>query len=93
MKFNAILIDEKDNVATVLKDIQRGDKVIYTANDKEICITAKNNIPFGHKIATQYISEGEKVIKYGETIGIASRNIAKGEHVHIHNLKSIRGRV
>ena len=31
-------------------------------------------------------------MKYGEEIGIATREIVKGEYVHIHNLDSMRGR-
>ena len=40
----------------------------------------------GHKIATQPIAEGEKILRYGQTIGLASHAIAPGEHVHVHNL-------
>lgn len=40
----------------------------------------------GHKIALRDIAEGEPVLKYGQTIGFASRPISIGEHVHTHNL-------
>ena len=48
--------------------------------------------PFGHKIAVRDIHKGELIMKYGEEIGIATKEIKKGEYVHIHNLDSMRGR-
>lgn len=51
-------------------------------------IAADAGVPLGHKIAAQEIAEGEKIIKYGAPIGSATRPIAKGEHVHTHNVKS-----
>jgi len=38
------------------------------------------------------IAEGSKITKYAETIGIASQPIAAGEHVHVHNVESVRAR-
>lgn len=49
-------------------------------------------IPYGHKIAVRDIKLGELIFKYGEEIGIATQNIKKGDHVHIQNLDSLRGR-
>lgn len=43
---------------------------------------------FGHKVARHDIAIGEKVIKYGSSIGTASRRINRGEPVHSHNLTS-----
>ncbi len=51
-------------------------------------IVANGPIPLGHKIAARDIAAGEKIIKYGAPIGSAIRDIASGEHVHTHNLKS-----
>ena len=42
----------------------------------------------GHKYACRDIRQGENVIKYGQPIGHATRDIAAGEHVHSHNLKT-----
>ena len=42
----------------------------------------------GHKIASRTIKKGEKVIKFGRPIGTATQDINKGDHVHLHNLKS-----
>ena len=49
-------------------------------------------IPFAHKFALKDIEAGQPIIKYGEIIGIATAGIKKGQHVHVHNLESCRGR-
>ena len=40
----------------------------------------------GHKYARRTIAKGENVIKYGMPIGHTTCEIAKGEHVHTHNV-------
>jgi altronate hydrolase len=42
-------------------------------------------VPSGHKIATVGIAEGQPVLKFGQVIGYASRDIEAGEQVHTHN--------
>jgi len=44
-------------------------------------------IAFGHKIALVDLEPGEQVLKYGEVMGLATQKIAKGQHVHVHNVK------
>lgn len=85
----AIALTEKDNVATMIDKANKGEDVEVTIGRRKIVITAEDEIPFGHKIALKEIRKGEKVIKYGEPIGQATRDIKKGEHVHVHNIKSI----
>lgn len=45
-------------------------------------------IPMAHKIARRPIAAGETVLKYGMPIGVATADIAAGEHVHVHNIRS-----
>ena len=49
-------------------------------------------IPYGHKVAVRDIQVGEPIIKYGESIGRAVRDIKKGDYVHVHNMEAMRGR-
>ncbi|MBO5066715.1 MAG: altronate dehydratase [Clostridia bacterium] len=77
---NAIIIDEKDNVAVALTNFKKG-------NDFN-GITLQSDIPQKHKFALCNIKKGEKAIKYGFPIGIATEDIRAGEHVHTHNLKT-----
>jgi len=43
-------------------------------------------VPAGHKVAARDIAQGEPLRRYGQIIGFASKAIAAGEHVHVHNL-------
>jgi altronate hydrolase len=52
-------------------------------------LTVRDTVPHGHKVALTDIAAGEQVRKYGQPIGIATRAIAAGEHVHEHNLSSL----
>ena len=88
----AVVMKSEDNVATCLTDLEAGSEERVTIAGQATQVQIKDNIPFGHKIALADIGAGEPVIKYAETIGVASRSIAAGEHVHIHNVESIRAR-
>ena len=57
-------------------------------NDKTINIKSINEIPLGHKIALQDLKEGDTILKYGHDIGKVVKSIKKGEHVHVHNVKT-----
>lgn len=84
----AIRIDRRDNVATAICYIPKGNEVMI----EEITLKAEEDIPLGHKIALTRIREGEMVIKYGEPIGKAIGDIKAGQHVHIHNVLGLRGK-
>lgn len=57
----------------------------FIINEKDnVCV----NLATGHKIALCDIPSGADVIKYGYPIGKATENIAKGEDVHSHNMKT-----
>jgi altronate dehydratase small subunit len=88
----AILIDKKDNVATALCQLESGDSVQVGIEDYTVSVVLLQNIPFGHKFALKDIQPGEAVTKYGEAIGLATKQIRQGEHVHIHNVESQKGR-
>ncbi len=87
-------VNADDNVATVFANgTEAGDTVVV--RDKkgvEESFVALNAIPYGHKIALRDIKKGEPIMKYGEKLGIASVDITRGEHVHVQNLDSARGR-
>ena len=59
-------------------------------DDKDIRVTARNDIPIGHKLALRDYREGDTVIKYGVDIGKVVQPIRKGEHLHVHNVKTKR---
>ena len=49
-------------------------------------VTIAGLVPPGHKVATHAIKRGQPVKRYNQIIGFASKDIAAGEHVHLHNL-------
>ncbi len=88
----SIVMDEKDNVATLLKDFKQGEMLTYTKSDQTYRVILNQDINFGHKVAITDIQPHEEVVKYGEVIGAATVEIPVGDHVHIHNIEGIRGR-
>lgn len=90
----AIKINDKDNVATVFSHgAKAGDNVVVNGTAGTIGeLTILQDIPFGHKTALFDIEEGTEIVKFGESIGKTSKAIKKGEHVHVHNLDSMRAR-
>ena len=88
----ALIMHPTDNVATAVEEIQGGEEVAIPVVGTALTLRAIEAIPFGFKIALQEIPQGQIIRKYGETIGKASRPIAKGALVHIHNLEGTRAR-
>ena len=84
----AIVINEKDNVATALKGLSAGTEVSVEFQGRLQKIRLLSDIPMGHKFALKDMEEGEAIIKYGEPIGKSTARISRGEHVHVHNVVS-----
>jgi len=87
-----LVLDPRDNVAVAISDIRAGEEVEVDLGGRILRIVAKSDIRFGHKIALKPIKRGEPVIKYGEVIGVATEDIEPGDHVHVHNVVSLRAR-
>ncbi|MBS7287740.1 MAG: UxaA family hydrolase [Candidatus Freyarchaeota archaeon] len=83
-----VVMSEKDNVATAVSDIPSGTRITVMVDGREVEVEVKSDIQFGHKFALKDIGVGEPVVKYGEVIGVASKPIKAGEHVHVHNVVS-----
>lgn len=92
MRRNAIVIKRRDNVATAIRDIPAGETATAGLEEESLAIKAVQDISLGHKLALRRIGKGEEILKYGTVIGLATRDIEPGEHVHVHNVESTRGR-
>jgi len=92
MEKKALKMNDKDNVATVLTDVKEGDTVSIVSSTGSLVddVIAKQDMTFGFKVSLEDISKDEKIIKYGANIGISYRQIARGDLVHIQNIKSNR---
>jgi len=88
---NVLRINPADNVAMALHDLPAGTPLDLGASEGVLAIANTEPIPFGHKVAIAPIRQGQEVIKYGASIGVARGDIAPGQHVHVHNLASVRG--
>lgn len=78
-----IKINDKDNVAVALCDLFKG-QIIQG-------VTLIDDVPKGHKFSLCNIAKGQDVVKYGSPIGIATQNIAVGQHVHTQNVATKLG--
>ena len=89
----AVQVQPIDNVASIFAEVNAGDTVEVMARNGSIDpIVVHEEIPYGHKLALRDIPKGETVLKYGESIGIATMDIKRGDYVHVHNLDSARAR-
>ncbi len=79
-----LLLHPADNVYVVCQSLG-GDESLMTA-DGDIMVSAA--VAVGHKIARRAIAGGQPIIKYGVSIGSALRDVDRGEHVHLHNMRS-----
>ena len=84
----AMMISPADNVVVAADAISKGEEVYYDANGERVVLTAATDVPVYHKLAIRDIAKGEKVTKYGCTIGVALEDIPKGAHAHVHNFDS-----
>lgn len=78
-------VHPRDNVLVALQPLAAGTTLAAPYQH----ISAKQDVPAGHKVALSAIAKGEPVIKYGFAIGAATADIAVGEHIHSHNLATL----
>jgi hypothetical protein len=82
---NIVVLAEVDNVGVAVKEIGPSEPArSATGHD----IAAAEAIPLGHKIALRPIANGEKIVRFGVPVGIATADIRAGHLVHVHNVKS-----
>ena len=85
--------DVRDNVGVVVvEDLAAGVEMLCVViqDNSEFRCTLNQNVPIGHKVALKDLNVGDTVVKYGQDIGRVTLAVRKGEHVHIHNLKTKR---
>ena len=86
-----IIHDKKDNVGViVIEKVNKGQdcECWIMEDDSSTKIKSISDISLGHKIAMIDFKEGDTIIKYGHDIGKVVKSIKKGEHVHVHNVKT-----
>ncbi len=92
-RLTGLKVNDRDNVATLFCSACASHEVeVVDRQGRRISVVVTGDIPYGHKIALGDTRRGEAVIKYGEQIGVATSDIRTGQHVHVHNVESTRGR-
>ncbi|ELY5875766.1 altronate dehydratase [Cronobacter sakazakii] len=79
-----IRIHSQDNVAVALADLPEGTVIAIDG----LSVMLLQPVARGHKFALRAIGQGENVVKYGLPIGHALADIAPGEHIHSHNIRT-----
>lgn len=92
MSYHTVMMKPLDNVAIALANIPEGEELSVVCQEHTFKVLLLEGIEFGHKFAVKPIAAGADILKYGEVIGAATRDIQAGEHVHVHNLEGKRGR-
>ena len=93
MTVHFVVHEEGDSVGVVVVEgVKSGDTLSgwIMDQDKMIDFKAITDIPIGHKLAIKPLAANDTVIKYGVDIGKVVKPIARGEHLHVHNVKTKR---
>lgn len=83
----------KDNVGVVvIEGLKAGTDMlcVVTEDDSSFRLTARADVPIGHKVALADLKAGDTAIKYGADVGKIVAPVQKGGHVHTHNMKTKR---
>jgi (2R)-sulfolactate sulfo-lyase subunit alpha len=91
--FHFVLHDPGDNVAVVVVEgVKAGAELTgwVMDDDRTVSLTARQDIPIGHKIALKDLVVGDAAIKYGIDMGKIVAPIQAGQHAHVHNIKTKR---
>jgi altronate dehydratase small subunit len=79
-----LLLHPDDNIVVARRDIVQGERVDIDGES----FTIPAAVELGHKLARRALEAGARVLKYGAPIGSMKVAVARGEHVHLHNLRS-----
>ena len=83
--------NEGDLVAVAIRDLGPGPaEGAFLRGPASVRVELLDAIPLGHKLALVGIAAGQDIIEYGQQVGIATRDIARGGYVHVHNVRSAR---
>jgi (2R)-sulfolactate sulfo-lyase subunit alpha len=88
-----VLHDARDTVAVVVVEGVKAGMTLegwIMDEDKSTRVTARQDIPIGHKVALKDMAVGDTVVKYGIDMGKVVAPIQAGQHAHVHNIKTKR---
>jgi len=74
-------LNPADDVVIACRELEAGTNLLKEG------VVVKERIPAGHKVAVPPMAANAPVHRYNKVIGFATRAIAPGQHVHVHNLE------
>ena len=90
---HCVVHDPGDSVGVVVVEgVKAGDDAhrLVLDQDRTITLPCAQDIPHRPQVALKDLAVGDTVIKYGVDIGRVVAPIARGEHAHVHNIKTKR---
>jgi (2R)-sulfolactate sulfo-lyase subunit alpha len=92
MKHGILMHESQDDVGVAVLDLKKGANIgaVTLEGKRAGSVKLLNNVPLGHKVAMRALAKDKPVIKYGRPVGKAVADIARGAHVHTHNVKTLR---
>lgn len=85
--------DKKDNVGVVVVEgVCAGADLlgVVLEDGSEFQVRSNHDVPIGHKVALTDLANGSTAVEYSQDIGRLVASVKKGDHVHVHNLKTKR---
>jgi hypothetical protein len=79
-----ILLSPQDNCLIAGARLEAGSQVDIEGER----VTLAQTIDLGHKVARRALIKDENVLRYGAVIGHVTGAVARGAHLHTHNLES-----
>ena len=86
----AILMHPADDVAVLVEPVEAGTAIGIVGRPDLPGLVAASPLPLGHKVAVRDLPADWRVRKSGEVIGRTVAPVRAGQHVHVHNLASLR---
>ena len=86
----ALILHAADDVAVLTQDARAGDGIVARGGSATVEVVARGAISSGHKVLLCARQAGAHIRKYGEVIGRLTADAEPGEHIHVHNLASMR---
>jgi altronate dehydratase small subunit len=87
----AVMLRDEDNIGVALVDLKPEAEVKIYGRDVRVRLV--EHIPYQHKFSVKQVGSGQEIIKDGVVIGKATQDIARGQHVHTHNMTGLRLKV
>ena len=86
-RIDALVLNRADNIAVCLHDIAASTDIVVKNDQNTFVMKTVDSINRGHKIAIKDMVMGEDIIKYAEKIGVSTKDVRKGAHIHVHNIR------